>query len=429
MAKIVLGIGTSHAPQLITTVEEWQLRVAADRQNPHFFRCKPVSFDDLVALRAGEGLKAHLTPDVQGAKHARNQAALDRLGEILAQAKIDVAVIVGNDQSECFSEENVAAFSVYRGESFENIPKTPEQIAKMPPGIAPTARGYCPPQRAKYQGIPELADHMIGSLMGSGFDVGRPRNCRSGRRHEFDPARVRLRVPAADARRRDRQRAGVRQHALPPNRPTAARCVAFGNALAKAIASWPEDVRVAVIASGGLTHYAIDEDFDHRVLDAMKKADFGGTRCHRRTVALVGRHCRTQELAADGVGDERYRFVDESTRLRSVLSLGSRNRNGHGVRCLVVTVPHQAASGRPVLGATGEELRTLLWPVTPETFVHEYWGKQALFVKGFPAKYAGSSTQKCSTGRSKRRTPQTWISCARALIRKPVKGLGCGEIS
>jgi hypothetical protein len=274
MAKIVLGIGTSHAPQLITTVEEWQLRVAADRQNPHFFRCKPVSFDDLVALRAGEGLKAHLTPDVQGAKHARNQAALDRLGEILAQAKIDVAVIVGNDQSECFSEENVAAFSVYRGESFENIPKTPEQIAKMPPGIAPTARGYCPPQRAKYQGIPELADHMNGSLMGSGFDVGQTSQLPIGPQgtnsiqHAFGFVYRRLmhddviaNVPVF-----------VNTH-YPPNRPTAARCVAFGEALAKAIASWPEDVRVAVIASGGLTHYAIDEDFDRRVLDAMKKAD------------------------------------------------------------------------------------------------------------------------------------------------------------
>lgn len=276
MAKIVLGIGTSHAPQLITTVEEWQLRVAADRQNPHFFRCKPVSFDDLVALRKEEGLEAHLTPEVQGAKHARNQAALDELGAILAEAKIDVAVIVGNDQSECFSEENVAAFSVYRGESFENIPKTPEQIAKMPPGIAPTARGYCPPERQQYQGIPKLADHLIGSLMGSGFDVGQTSRLPVGPQgtnsiqHAFGFVYRRLmhddvvaNVPVF-----------VNTH-YPPNRPTAARCVAFGEALAQAIASWPEDVRVAVIASGGLTHYAIDEEFDRRVLDAMQKQDLG----------------------------------------------------------------------------------------------------------------------------------------------------------
>jgi ribosomal protein L16 Arg81 hydroxylase len=44
-------------------------------------------------------------------------------------------------------------------------------------------------------------------------------------------------------------------------------------------------------------------------------------------------------------------------------------------------------SRAPLLGSAGEELRALLWPVTPETFVHEYWGKLPLFVKGFPEKY------------------------------------------
>jgi hypothetical protein len=46
------------------------------------------------------------------------------------------------------------------------------------------------------------------------------------------------------------------------------------------------------------------------------------------------------------------------------------------------------ASQAPRLSSAGDELRALLWPVTPETFVHEYWGKQPLFVKGFPEKFA-----------------------------------------
>jgi hypothetical protein len=274
MAKIVLGIGTSHAPQLITTVEEWQLRVAADQKAPHFFRCKPYVFDELVTLRAGEGLGAELTPERQNAKHARNQTALDHLGDVLRDAAIDVAVIVGNDQSECFSNENVAAFSIYRGESFENIPKTAEQIARMPPGIAPTALGYAPPDRATYRGVPELADHMIGSLMGSGFDVGQTTQLPVGPQgtnsiqHAFGFVYRRL--------MRDDVIANVpvfvNTH-YPPNRPTAARCVAFGESLANAIAAWPQDLRVALIASGGLTHYVIDEEFDRRVLKAMMEND------------------------------------------------------------------------------------------------------------------------------------------------------------
>ncbi len=44
----------------------------------------------------------------------------------------------------------------------------------------------------------------------------------------------------------------------------------------------------------------------------------------------------------------------------------------------------------PLVSALGgTELGALLHPVTPETFVHEYWGQKPLFVKGFPDKYRG----------------------------------------
>jgi len=43
----------------------------------------------------------------------------------------------------------------------------------------------------------------------------------------------------------------------------------------------------------------------------------------------------------------------------------------------------------PLVEAVGDELRALLSPVSPETFVHEYWARKALFVKGFPGKYRG----------------------------------------
>jgi 3-O-methylgallate 3,4-dioxygenase len=59
----------------------------------------------------------------------------------------------------------------------------------------------------------------------------------------------------------------------PPNRPAVGRCIDIGRALAKAIASWPGDASVALVASGGMTHYAIDETFDRMVLDAMAAGD------------------------------------------------------------------------------------------------------------------------------------------------------------
>jgi hypothetical protein len=59
----------------------------------------------------------------------------------------------------------------------------------------------------------------------------------------------------------------------PPNQPTAGRCFQFGRALACAISAWPEDITVALIASGGLTHFVVDETFDRQVLDALLEGD------------------------------------------------------------------------------------------------------------------------------------------------------------
>src|SRR5690606_23252353 len=59
----------------------------------------------------------------------------------------------------------------------------------------------------------------------------------------------------------------------PPNQPRAGRCVDLGIRLAAAVAAWPADLRVAIIAPRGLTHFVIDEDFDRIVLDALQAND------------------------------------------------------------------------------------------------------------------------------------------------------------
>src|SRR5262249_26308983 len=44
----------------------------------------------------------------------------------------------------------------------------------------------------------------------------------------------------------------------PPNQPSVRRCFSLGKALADAIASWDADLRVAVIGSGGMSHFVVD---------------------------------------------------------------------------------------------------------------------------------------------------------------------------
>src|SRR5258708_34603961 len=98
MAKIVLGMGTSHGPMLLTPPEDWALRVAADREAEHPFRGKTYSFTELVELRRSESLAKQIEPEVWRTRHAACRKAINTLAQVFYEAKADVAVIVGNDQ-------------------------------------------------------------------------------------------------------------------------------------------------------------------------------------------------------------------------------------------------------------------------------------------------------------------------------------------
>src|SRR5262249_19084131 len=159
-------VGTSHGPMLSTPPEQWDARVPADRQNnAHSFRGKTYSFDELVALRAGENLKAQITLERWRARHAACRAAIAKLAEAFEAAKPDIAVIVGNDQMEVFSERNFPAFAVFRGAAVENIPLTEAQLAQLPPGIAIAQPGHMTPTRTAYTTLPDFGDHIARTLI------------------------------------------------------------------------------------------------------------------------------------------------------------------------------------------------------------------------------------------------------------------------
>lgn len=46
--------------------------------------------------------------------------------------------------------------------------------------------------------------------------------------------------------------------------------------LREATLAWPEDVRVAVIASGGLSHFVNDEEFDRKIMTILAGYDYEG---------------------------------------------------------------------------------------------------------------------------------------------------------
>lgn len=55
----------------------------------------------------------------------------------------------------------------------------------------------------------------------------------------------------------------------PPNQPSPQRCVRFGEVLRTAIEDCELPLRVALVASGGLSHFVVNEQLDRTVLDAI----------------------------------------------------------------------------------------------------------------------------------------------------------------
>jgi Catalytic LigB subunit of aromatic ring-opening dioxygenase len=59
----------------------------------------------------------------------------------------------------------------------------------------------------------------------------------------------------------------------PPNPPLPRRCARLGAALKALIERYPEDLRVGILASGGLSHFVVDEDLDRGVIGALERKD------------------------------------------------------------------------------------------------------------------------------------------------------------
>lgn len=275
MSEIVLGMWTSHGPTLSTTPEQWALRLPFDRRNIHPFRGDRLTFDELVARRAGEDLAFQSSLEERRRRHDLCHRAIDEMADRFAAVQPDVAIIFGNDQRELFLEELTPALTVFVGETMWDEPATAEQAARMSPGIHAAEPGHSPPEYREYPAHRELALHISRSVVKSGFDIAvsnslpvHPGHWHSGTPHscgfiyrQIMRDRVIPHVPV------------FVNTFFPPNQPTARRCFEFGRAVAGALRAWPGDQRIAIFGSGGMSHFVIDEELDQRFFDAIARRD------------------------------------------------------------------------------------------------------------------------------------------------------------
>lgn len=273
MAEINLAIATSHSPSLHNSADHWLTRAEADRM---IVEREGLGDWDQMVLDKASWIGDEIAEDRVRARHAQCQQAIDALADILDRAQPDVLVTVGDDHREVFSANHMAAINVHWG----------DPMLVLPIGWG---RGTEPSQTSEsdhwYPGEATLGKHIIRSLTEEEFDVSHTRTLNAGQNlgHTFDFVCRRIM-----RQRRIPQVPVLINTYYPPNCPTASRCYALGKALRRAIDSWESDQRVALIASGGLTHAVIDETVDKTILDGLRDRDERALTSFPETVFVDG---------------------------------------------------------------------------------------------------------------------------------------------
>jgi 3-O-methylgallate 3,4-dioxygenase len=261
MAEIVLGLGTSHSPQVSQEPKWWGEQGLLDQ--------KRTPYEALLRNRAA-WMDGELEPSVWVEKHQSVQRAIEELSAALKSAKPDVVLLIGDDQEELFLDDCIPTFSLFWGKESWDRPEFIHSDMSVPSRAAVRWAFHGDAPEA-YPGHPALGRHIVEQLIGQHFDVAQFTKQHESRSlgHAFTFVRRRL----MDADRVIPMIPVLINTYLMPNQPSAARCFAFGRALANAIRTWPGTERIAVVASGGLSHFVIDTELDRTVLDGLANSD------------------------------------------------------------------------------------------------------------------------------------------------------------
>jgi len=303
MAEIVLGIGTSHTPMLTLPAELWTSYAQNDQKNPELAfppHGLVKTYQEGLADLPSSAHEKFRGAEPYKAQSEACQRALDELSATLRAVNPDVTVIIGDDQDEWFFEDNMPALAVYWGDSAPLIPRTVTPGSRDAAVAEAIRRGYgdVPMDVPVASGF---GRYLIEYLTEHDFDVAHMRYVK-----QPYGGRVARRYPTKKGELDYVRETAPREQGLPhafafiikrlfdnkpgailpvfqntcylPNQPTPRRAFATGEAIAAAVADWKEPARVAVVASGGLSHFVVDEELDRGLLGALERNDAAALR-------------------------------------------------------------------------------------------------------------------------------------------------------
>lgn len=160
MAKIILGLSTSHSGQLNTPPERWSVRREKDIQDSRIdFRA--------LASKAKAGIDKEITVEKMRERFEACMRGLATLSEELKRVSPDILVVVGDDQHEQFQADNMPTFCIYRSNTAEVVGRSSRRTRRA---WSAAEEWKFPESPKSYSCVPELAEHIIKFLSDAGFD-------------------------------------------------------------------------------------------------------------------------------------------------------------------------------------------------------------------------------------------------------------------
>jgi hypothetical protein len=267
------------------TAEQWSHRANVDYNNPKLALPdgRKLSYPQLLEER-GPRFQDDIALPILERKERACQAALDRLGDAIEAANPDVVVVIGDDQMELFDADNQPAFAIFHGE--ELVTTTGRYAEGAPDWMRQVGRGYLMEDVHRLPASPQLAVRLIEDLIDRDVDVCAvagvkdPGKAGFGHAYGFIAKRLfRRAIPMVPV---------LLNTYFPPNVVSAGRAYDIGRKLREVIEALPQDLRVAVVASGGLSHFVIDAEFDQKVIEALRRKDVATLRAIPRNTLKSG---------------------------------------------------------------------------------------------------------------------------------------------
>src|ERR1051326_5025152 len=271
MGRLVAAFGSSHSIMLAAPREDWQRSFRdSDRRMPLFdAKGNATSFDALLAAAPPDS-ETMVTAEKLSAAYDRTFAAVAELRRQMDEVPLDCLVVIGDDQHELFQDAMMPSLAIYYGETIRNaaqraVPGGDWDKRAQQQRLEPERDVHYPVQAG-------LALHLVTGLIDRDFDVCAVREIApeqyEGHAYSYIH-RTYLSgrsVPVVPI---------MLNTYYPPNPVTPRRCVQLGQALQSLIEAFPGEMRVGVIASGGLSHFVVDEELDRGVLRALREKDLG----------------------------------------------------------------------------------------------------------------------------------------------------------